>query len=93
MTKAHSVESATLVAGTTTGLMSVITQNATAISVICTAGFGLIYACCAIWNAYSNHKRNKVSKDAIYQDIIDGMIKDGAPVELIKQVSDRKSKI
>lgn len=65
-----SVQNATLGAGVATGLMNTISQNATAISVICTIGFGLIYASCAIWNAYSNHNRNKVSERKMIDKII-----------------------
>jgi len=65
------VQNATLGAGVATGLMNTISANAMAISVLCTIAFGIIYASCAIWNAYSNHKRNKVSE----QSIVDGIIK------------------
>ena len=61
--------------------MSVITQNATAISVICTVGFGLVYVSCAIWNAYSNHRRNKISQSSITADILSKL-----PPELKEQV-------
>jgi len=64
------VQNATLGAGVATGLMNTISANATAISVLCTIGFGIIYASCAIWNAYSNHKRNKVSERSIVDSII-----------------------
>lgn len=64
------VQNSSLAAGATTGLLGVISNNATAISVIATVGFGLIYASCAIWNAWSNHKRTNLSE----RDIIDGII-------------------
>ena len=93
MTTNHTVENASLGAGITTGLMGVITQNATAISVLATVGFGLVYASCAIWNAYSNHKRNKVSERKLLDNLIDEMVSDGKPVELIKILSDKKRKL
>lgn len=93
MSTSQSIENTALGAGITTGLMGVITQNATAISVLCTVAFGLIYACCAIWNAYSNHKRNKVTKRNILDGLIDEMIKDDQPAELIKLLNDKKRKL
>lgn len=64
------VQNAALGAGMASGLMNTITENATAISVLCTVGFGAIYVSCAIWNAYSNHKCNHISKDIIIGEII-----------------------
>lgn len=68
----NDVGNASLVAGISTGLMTTIANNATAITVICTIVFGVIYASCAIWNAFSNHKRNKVTERAT----VDKMFKD-----------------
>ena len=64
------IQNATLGAGVTTGIMNAINANATAISVIATVGFGVIYASCAIWNAYSNHKRNRVNEEVIIYNIV-----------------------
>lgn len=83
------VQNASLGAGVTTGLMPVITQNATAISVICTVIFGLIYASCAIWNAYSNHRRNTVNRRKIVEEILSEMEEGEVPHDVISQV--RKS--
>ncbi|AZU97812.1 hypothetical protein [Vibrio phage LP.2] len=64
------VQNASLGATMTTGLLPVITQNATAISVLCTIIFGVIYASCAIWNAYSNHKLKRLNKQAMIDNLI-----------------------
>ena len=89
----HTIQDASLGAGITTGLMGVIAQNATVISLAMTAFFGLIYACCAIWNARSNSKRNDMNERAILESIIEGMIKDDEPIELIKKAQERKDKL
>jgi len=93
MTTNHTVENAALGAGISTGLMGVITQNATAISVIATVGFGVIYASCAIYREYQTYKRDKISKKAMLESIIDDMIKKDEPIELIKIVQARKDKL
>ena len=93
MTTNHTVENASLGAGITTGLMGVITENATAISVLATVGFGVIYASCAIWNAYSNHRRNKLNKVVMINDLIDDLISEGKPTELIKILNEKKYKL
>ena len=92
-TVSNSMENAALGAAVATPVMSVISQNATVISVICTVIFGFIYACCAIWNAHSNHKRNKVSEGVILENIIESMIKKGDPIDLIKIVESHKDKL
>jgi hypothetical protein len=79
----QTVQNASLGAGVATGIMNTITANATAISVLCTIGFGIVYAGCAIWNAYSNHKRNKVSKRAIIDSLIDEMRSEGCEQSVI----------
>jgi hypothetical protein len=80
------VQNASLGAGATTGLMTVIGNNATAISVIATVGFGLVYASCAIWNAYSNHRRNKISEDKMIDAIVKRMLDNGETTEAINAV-------
>lgn len=80
----QTVQNVTLGGGLATGIMNAITTNATAISVLCTIGFGLVYATCAIWNAYSNHKRNKVSKRAIIDNLIDEMRSEGCEQSVIE---------
>ena len=93
MTTASTVENTALGAMATTGLMSAVAQNATVISLCMTAFFGLIYASCAIWNARSNSKRNQVSERKVYDDVINTMIKEGQPMELIKILNDKKDKL
>lgn len=65
------LQGASLGAGVSTGIITTVTNNATFITVMTTVCFGLIYASCAIWNAYSNHKRNKVNKRNIVEAILD----------------------
>ena len=47
-------------------------QNATALTALATIITGVIFASCAIWNAASNHKRNKVNR----RDIVEGVLMD-----------------
>jgi|LGVE01.1.fsa_nt_gb hypothetical protein len=65
----NTVQNVSLGAATTSGLMGVITQNATAISVLCTAGFGLVYVTCAIINTRTNSasNRRKIIKEILSQ--------------------------
>ena len=78
----NDVGNASLVAGISTGLMTTIANNATAITVICTTVFGIIYASCAIWNAYSNYKRNKVTERAT----VDKMLRDAEGNEEVLKI-------
>jgi hypothetical protein len=96
MTTNHTIENASLGAGITTGLMGVITQNATAISVLATIGFGVIYASCAIFREYQTYKRDRVSKVSqkdLIAGLIDELVSDGKSIELIKILSDKKAKL
>ena len=79
----QTVQNVTLGGGVATGVMNVITQNATAISVLCTIGFGLVYAGCAIWNSWSNHKRNKVNKRTIIDELVREMKDEGCEQAII----------
>ena len=83
------VQNATLGAGVATGLMNTLAENATAISVLCTIGFGIIYASCAIWNAYSNHRRNKNAEDLIVKGIIKRLSDEGeeSAAEAVRRIS------
>lgn len=83
------IQNATLGAGVASGLLNTIAANSTAISVLCTIGFGIIYTSCAIWNAYSNHKRNKVSEQTIIDKIIARLNDNGESkaAEAVRRVS------
>ena len=65
------ISAGSLGAGAGIGVMATVTSNATAITAIATVCFGIIYACCAIWNAYSNHRRNRVNERHITESIIE----------------------
>ena len=45
-------------------------QNATALSALATIITGLVFATCAIWNAASNHQRNKVNRRDIVEAVL-----------------------
>ena len=66
----QTVQNAALAAGMTTGVMDVINANATAISVICTVCFGLVYAFCVVWNAYTHHKKLQKTEENITQKLL-----------------------
>ena len=47
-----------------------VAQNATVITALTSVITGMVFAGCAIWNALSNHKRNKINKRDIIESII-----------------------
>lgn len=83
MTQISGVENASLGAAMGTGFLTIVTNNATFITVMCTVCFGMVYASCAIWNAYTNHRRIKTE---IVQSIIEEMERDNCDRELINEV-------
>jgi len=88
----NDVGNASLGASMGTTVLTVVTDHATAISVLSTLCFGIVYVACAVWNAYSNHKRNSVSERVIVDSIIKRMRSDNVPDDLIQMVIQYKRK-
>lgn len=86
MTPNKTVEAGSLVMGVSTSLMAFITDNATAITVLCTFSFGLVYASCAIWNAWTNHKTQKDNKRGVVEALIDDLQDSGLDPSVVDVV-------